>query len=123
MSNRRKWRGPGGGGGVPDPSAANRTHGQAANQPELFVRGSYDPLPVAGARAAHALAFSRGGGAVVVVPRLVVGMGGDWADTRVELPPGDWTDRFTGRRHPGGEVQLARLLHGFPVALLAPTGV
>jgi len=109
--------------GLPKLLVVNRTLRLRAEQPELFVRGSYDPLPVAGARAAHALAFSRGGGAVVVVPRLVVGMGGDWADTRVELPPGDWTDRFTGRRHPGGEVQLARLLHGFPVALLAPTGV
>jgi len=109
--------------GLPKLLVVNRTLRLRAEQPELFVRGSYDPLPVAGARAAHALAFSRGGGAVVVVPRLVVGMGGDWADTRVELPPGDWTDRFTGRRHPGGEVQLARLLHGFPVALLARTGV
>jgi len=105
--------------GLPKLLVVNRTLQLRAERPELFVGGSYDPLPVDGAHAEHALAFCRGGGAVTVVPRLVVGLGGDWADTRVELPPGEWTDRFTGRRHQGGEVPLVRLLRGFPVALLA----
>ena len=105
--------------GLPKLLVVNRTLQLRAERPELFVGGSYDPLPVNGAHAHHALAFCRGGGAVTVVPRLVVGLGGDWADTRVELPPGEWTDRFTGRRHEGGEVPLTRLLQAFPVALLA----
>jgi len=108
--------------GLPKLLVVNRTLRLRAEQPELFVGGSYDPLPLHGARAAHALAFCRGGGAVVVVPRFMVALGGDWADTWVDLPPGDWTDRFTGRRHRGGEVQLAHLLQGFPVALLARAG-
>lgn len=105
--------------GLPKLLLVNQTLQLRAERPELFVGGSYDPLPVDGAHAEHALAFCRGGGAVTVVPRLVVGLGGDWADTRVELPPGDWTDRFTGRQHQGGEASVARLLQGFPVALLA----
>ena len=105
--------------GLPKLLVVNRTLRLRAERPELFMGGSYDPLPLGGAQADHAIAFCRGGGAVTVVPRLVVGLGDDWADTRVELPPGDWTDRFTGSRHAGGEVPLARLLQGFPVALLA----
>ena len=108
--------------GLPKLLVVNRTLRLRAERPELFAAGSYDPLPLEGARAGHALAFCRGGGAVVVVPRLVVGVGGDWAGTSLELPPGDWIDRFTGRQHPGREVQLARLLEGFPVALLARVG-
>src|SRR5262249_10230226 len=67
--------------GLPKRVVGNRTLGLRAEQAELFGGGSYDALPLEGSRAGHALAFCRGGGAVVVVPRLVVGMGGDWADT------------------------------------------
>jgi (1->4)-alpha-D-glucan 1-alpha-D-glucosylmutase len=47
---------------------------------------AYRPLPLRGARAAHAVAYSRGGAVAVVVPRLVLGLAGDWGDTEVELP-------------------------------------
>src|SRR5262249_48092571 len=108
--------------GLPKLLVVNRTLRLRAEQPELFVAGAYDALPLEGSRAGPALGVWRGGGAVVVVPRLGGGMGGDWAGTSGELPPGDWIDRFTGRRHPGGEVPLARLVEGFPVALLARVG-
>jgi (1->4)-alpha-D-glucan 1-alpha-D-glucosylmutase len=79
----------------------------------------YEPLRVTGARAAHAVAFTRSGGLAVVVPRLVTGLAGGWADTAVTLPGGTWTDVLTGGRLEGGEVSVAALGRRFPVAVLA----
>jgi (1->4)-alpha-D-glucan 1-alpha-D-glucosylmutase len=90
--------------------------------PELFdQRGAYTPLRVRGARAEHVVAFARGAppGAVTVVPRLPLRLGGDWQDTAVELPGGEWHDWLNPRTLQGGEVQLAELLAAAPVALLA----
>jgi len=105
--------------GLPKLLVVSRTLQLRAERPELFTGGSYEPLPVDGPRAHHALGFCRDGGAVTVVPRLVAGLGDDWGATAVELPDGRWTDRFTGHAHPGGRVPLTRLLQAFPVALLA----
>jgi (1->4)-alpha-D-glucan 1-alpha-D-glucosylmutase len=55
---------------------------------------------------------------VVVVPRLVLGLGGDWADTALALPDGEWTDVLTGATR-SGRPQLHELLADFPVAVLA----
>ena len=57
---------------VAEPLARTPLHeesGQAlrAERPEAFATGSYTPLPLAGTRAPHAVAFSRGDQAVVVV--------------------------------------------------------
>ena len=60
----------------------------------------------------------RGGAAITLVPRLVLGLNADWADTRLELPPGDWRNEFTGEILPAGTVLLSELLNRFPVALL-----
>ena len=79
----------------------------------------YQPLRVTGTRAAHAVAFTRTGGLAVVVPRLVTGLAGGWADTAVTLPGGTWTDVLTGGRLTGGEVSVAALCRRFPVAVLA----
>jgi (1->4)-alpha-D-glucan 1-alpha-D-glucosylmutase len=88
-------------------------------RPEAFsLESGYRALAVDGPKADHAVAFCRTGGVVVVVPRLVVGLGGDWAGTTVGLPEGGWTDVFTGNTV-GGSVALADLLAGFPVAVLA----
>jgi (1->4)-alpha-D-glucan 1-alpha-D-glucosylmutase len=88
--------------------------------PEAFAGGAYRELPVAGPCAAHAVAFCRGEAVCAVVPRLSVRLqrSGGWTGTAVELPPGDWVDRLTGRASSGGEVPVAKLLAGFPVALL-----
>jgi (1->4)-alpha-D-glucan 1-alpha-D-glucosylmutase len=84
-----------------------------------FAAGSsYQPLAAQGAKAAHAVAFVRGGSVVAVAPRLVLGLGGEWADTTLTLPPGTWTDVLDGTRIFTGEVALADLLAPFPVALL-----
>jgi (1->4)-alpha-D-glucan 1-alpha-D-glucosylmutase len=88
-------------------------------QPELFgPQGGYQPLVAQGARAAHVVAFTRGGGAVTIVPRLVLGLHGDWADTVIELPTGRWRNQLTGDEVRGGVVRLAELLARFPVSLL-----
>ncbi len=94
--------------------------------PDLFgAAADYQPLAVSGAAAAHVIAFSRGDGIVVVVPRLVLGLrqAGGWKDTAVTLPEGEWVDAFTGKRHgsqggPPANAYLLKLLRDFPVALL-----
>ncbi|HEY4027243.1 MAG TPA: malto-oligosyltrehalose synthase [Candidatus Dormibacteraeota bacterium] len=104
--------------GLPKLLVVTRALRLRAARPRLFAAGAYEPLPVRGVRAGHALAFCRGGGAVTIVPRLVLGLGGGWGETTVELPPGAWVDRFTGRSLPGGPAPLAVVLDVFPVALL-----
>jgi (1->4)-alpha-D-glucan 1-alpha-D-glucosylmutase len=87
--------------------------------------GDYQPLAARGERAAHAVAFARGGAAVTVAPRLVIGLGGwkgDWGATALDLPAGEWRNELTGDRVEGGEIHLATLLAHFPVALLARIG-
>ena len=83
------------------------------------VAGSYRPLVARGPKARHAVAFARAEEVVTVVPRLVLGLAGDWAATELELPDGRWRDEFTGAVVEGGRCALADLLGGFPVALLA----
>jgi (1->4)-alpha-D-glucan 1-alpha-D-glucosylmutase len=89
-------------------------------RPGLFgADGSYEPLRARGAKAIHALAFSRGGGAVAIVPRLVIRRGDDWADTTLRLPLGGWFNELTGEEAGSGERPLGELLGKFPVALLS----
>ena len=88
-------------------------------RPEVFgVGGGYTPLAATGAKAAHAVAFLRGGLVATIVPRLVLGLGGDWGDTTVDLPPGLWRSILTDTEVDGGSVALSGLLADFPVALL-----
>ena len=88
--------------------------------PDCFgAAADYRPLPAVGERAAHAVAFCRAGRVVTVVPRLVLGLAGDWRDTRIELGPGDWFNELTGEAWSAGPCRLADLLARFPVALLS----
>jgi hypothetical protein len=41
----------------------------------------------------------------------------------LELPEGRWHDVFTDETLNGGEIAVAKLLHGFPVALLCQEGI
>ncbi|WP_291319606.1 hypothetical protein, partial [Desulfonatronospira sp.] len=74
-----------------------------------------------GKKSDHVVAFLRGEIVLTVVPRLVLGLGGDFEDTVLDLPPGDWENVLTGERLAGGAIDLSRLLSSFPVALLAKT--
>ncbi len=103
--------------------------------PDLFQAGAYIPLATEGGAADHVCAFARRCGerlALSVVPRLLAPLtqGGThsplgpdiWGDTAVrlpdEIPPGPFTDAFTGRRLTGPRLPMADLLAEFPVALL-----
>jgi (1->4)-alpha-D-glucan 1-alpha-D-glucosylmutase len=89
-------------------------------RPQLFGRdGNYRPLHARGARAAHAIAFSRGAGAITIAPRLPIGLDGDWGDTVIALPRGRWRNVLTGDALDGGEAALAKMMRRFPLCLLA----
>jgi (1->4)-alpha-D-glucan 1-alpha-D-glucosylmutase len=105
--------------GLPKLLVVRRALALRAERPAVFAEGDYVPIAVAGENSRHALAFSRGGEVAVVVPRLTLLLGADWAETTCELAPGRWVDRFTGSEFEGGPVPVADLLSGFPVALLA----
>ena len=89
------------------------------SRPELFERTAYAPLGALGDKARHVLSFVRDH-MVVVVPRLLIGLGGHWAGTSLELPRGRWRNVLTGDEVDGGApIELDGLLEKFPVAVLA----
>ena len=108
-----------------------------ARRAEMFERGRYAALPVAGAHAAHICAFARmhdGGSVLTVVPRLLLDLttratrlplGAVWADTRLVLPsPMSYRDVLTGSirqstpASKGARLAVADLFDTLPVAVL-----
>jgi (1->4)-alpha-D-glucan 1-alpha-D-glucosylmutase len=107
--------------------------------PDLFARGDYRPLEVAGERGAHLLAYERRHGPrrlLVAVPRLCAqAVRPDrplveprfWGSTRLlhaaDEAPCTWIDLFTGQAHgpAAGGLSASRLLAGWPVAVLIST--
>jgi (1->4)-alpha-D-glucan 1-alpha-D-glucosylmutase len=102
--------------------------------PELFQKGEYLPLVVAGARGDHVVAFARkfeGTCVVVIVPRLISGLLNDfdlppagpqiWEDTHVRLPDSGgkhWRNVFTGEVEDWEtQTSVSKVLAEFPVAL------
>ena len=76
--------------------------------PELFGAGStYEPLQAQGSKTVHALAFARAGAVVTIVPRLVIGLKNDWAETTLRLPDGTWHNELTSEDIAGGERPMA----------------
>jgi (1->4)-alpha-D-glucan 1-alpha-D-glucosylmutase len=105
--------------GAPKLWLINRLLEQRRADPELFGSSSYTPLIASGAKARHSVGFVRDR-LLVVVPRLVVGLGGDWADTAIDIPDGSWRSLLTGEEQHGGPgVPVAELTRRFPVAVLA----
>jgi (1->4)-alpha-D-glucan 1-alpha-D-glucosylmutase len=87
-------------------------------RPELFgPQGSYRPLTAHGSKADHVVSFIRGGEAITLVPRLVIGLQQDWDDTVIELPVGRWHNLLTEESFTG-TAQLQQVLVSFPVGLL-----
>jgi malto-oligosyltrehalose synthase len=104
-------------------------------QPELFQRGDYIPLEVAGERAKHLLAFARRYKAqtlIVVAPRLCAQLlAGElrmprgeevWQEAQIKVPQDviRFRNLFTGEKFAGehGGLFAKHLFHNFPVALL-----
>jgi (1->4)-alpha-D-glucan 1-alpha-D-glucosylmutase len=102
--------------------------------PELFARGSYQPLEVTGGLAGHVVAFVRAYGdtrCVVVLPRLVarlldsgIQLGAVWQDTSLQLTEELMSRRFRDRISDACigpvalQVTVDTLLARFPAALL-----
>jgi (1->4)-alpha-D-glucan 1-alpha-D-glucosylmutase len=92
---------------------------QRRRRPKLFESSGYVPLAAVGSKARHVVSFVRDD-LLVIVPRLLIGLGTDWGDTNIELPVGLWIDLLTGGQQPGGApVALDQILQAFPVAVLA----
>jgi (1->4)-alpha-D-glucan 1-alpha-D-glucosylmutase len=85
-------------------------------------KGVYRPLAAEGECSNHLVAFMRGGQVVTLAPRLTVGLNGNWKNTVIELPAGNWGNMFSGERFSGGTQKLSRLLARFPVGLLVREG-
>ncbi len=102
---------------------------------ELFLRGSYQKLPVAGSLKQHVIAFGRELGdqhLIAIAPRLTASLvkPGEfplgeqvWYETRIQPPSDDaiqgWRDLITGQvLEPGETLWLRDALRTFPVALL-----
>ena len=103
--------------GLPKMLLTQRALHLRRRRPAAF-QGEYSPLATAGEKAGHVVAYARGGQVVAVAPRLVLGLGDDWGNTALTLPPGEWSDVLDGERRFEGRVDLAELLGPFPVALL-----
>jgi (1->4)-alpha-D-glucan 1-alpha-D-glucosylmutase len=87
--------------------------------PEWFgAEADYEPLPLSGAKAAHAVAYLRAGRVATIVPRWPIKRGSSWAGTTVTLPERRWTNVLTGDEAGGGRSRIQALLRDFPVALL-----
>ncbi|HUQ75262.1 MAG TPA: malto-oligosyltrehalose synthase [Burkholderiales bacterium] len=95
--------------------------------PELFHGGEYRAIHADAGYEENVLAFSLGGRIVAVAPRLFAQKLREeaapigerfWAESRLVLPNGTFTDVMTGREHNGGSVRMSELLGEFPVALL-----
>ena len=95
---------------------------------ELFERGEYVPIQVRGEKSRHICAFARlwqNQKVVIVVPRLVYGLGGGklvspigaiWRDTALETEVQGFQNVFTGESVTSN--RLADILKTFPTALL-----
>jgi (1->4)-alpha-D-glucan 1-alpha-D-glucosylmutase len=108
------------GDGAPKLWLIRRVLADRRQRPEAYGEAPYRPIAAHGPKARHVVAYERRD-TVVVVPRLVVGLGDDWAGTTIELPGGDWHDVVTGATA-SGVTAVADLLAPFPVAVLARSG-
>jgi (1->4)-alpha-D-glucan 1-alpha-D-glucosylmutase len=94
-------------------------------RPEAFdQRGVYAPVRAEGEFADDVVAFIRGVPAAVIAiaQRRPLARRGQWGDTMVLLPDGDWRNLCDGAALPSGRALLAKLLADFPVALLERAG-
>jgi (1->4)-alpha-D-glucan 1-alpha-D-glucosylmutase len=104
--------------GLPKLLVVTRALQLRRRMPEVFARGAYEPLIVSGERSDNVVAFARAGQVATIAPRLTLSVAGDWRDTTVELPAGEWHNEVTGERVATTTANVGDLLHRFPVALL-----
>ncbi|HUR48579.1 MAG TPA: malto-oligosyltrehalose synthase [Acidimicrobiales bacterium] len=86
---------------------------------DCFADGSsYEVVESAGRWADRVVSFARSGDVLTVVPRLGGAVAGNWGDTSVAMPTGEWTNVLTGGNIQGGPVPVGDLWSRIPVALL-----
>ena len=83
---------------------------------------AYTPLAVEGTKKDHLVAFLRGDTVATLAPRWNLKLGGAWAGTTVDLPPGHWKNVLTSEQVNGGRLRVQTLLQRFPVALFTREG-
>jgi (1->4)-alpha-D-glucan 1-alpha-D-glucosylmutase len=89
--------------------------------PEWFDGGvDYTPLLAEGPKSEHIIGYLRGKFVATFVPRWTLKLG-NWSNTGVMLPAGQWTNLLTGEAIAGGRVRAQLLFKSFPVALLTRT--
>jgi (1->4)-alpha-D-glucan 1-alpha-D-glucosylmutase len=104
--------------GLPKLWMIGRTLALRTRNPALFAATSpYQPLVAQGSNLGKVLAFRRGEQLIAVVPRLTATLSGEWGDTRLPLPGGEWHNCFT-EEIVEREASPAVLFKHFPVALL-----
>ena len=84
--------------------------------------GAYKPLFAEGSKNNHVVAFTRAERCLTVVPRFPLQLNGEWGDTTLTVPSGEWRNLFTGEVTTGSP-KLADLMKRFPVALLVKEGL
>jgi (1->4)-alpha-D-glucan 1-alpha-D-glucosylmutase len=90
-------------------------------------KSAYTPLWASGIQADHVVAYQRGHNVVVVVPRLWASLPpasdaevrwGDWGDTVLALPEGEWRNVLDAEKCVAGQTRMSALFARIPVALL-----
>jgi (1->4)-alpha-D-glucan 1-alpha-D-glucosylmutase len=94
-------------------------------RPQTFdERGAYAPVRAQGDFADDVVAFIRGTPAAVIAiaQRRSLARRGQWGDTMVPLPDGEWRNLCDGATTASGRTAAGDLLKHFPVALLERAG-
>jgi (1->4)-alpha-D-glucan 1-alpha-D-glucosylmutase len=108
--------------GLPKLWLVNRVLRLRREHPDWFgEEAGYEPLVARGARLGHLLGYRRGPNVLVFVPRFMLTLRGNWMDTLLTLPEGEWLNVFTGGKLLG-DVTPSQLFGKFPVALLTKEG-
>ncbi len=105
--------------GLPKLWTTYRTLHLRRNRPECFgPEAAYTPIFAEGTKAEHLVGYARGKDVMVLVPRLVMKLAGNWEDTTVMVPVGTWRNQLTDLIVSGGKQRLENIFAGFPIALL-----
>ena len=110
--------------GLPKMFVVHRCLTLRREHPEFFgADAAYKPLLAKGSKDEHVIAYLRGDDVITVAPRHPLSLAQDWDNTTIDLPPGEWRNRFTGASihtaaNANGTTKVADLMLGFPVAVL-----
>jgi (1->4)-alpha-D-glucan 1-alpha-D-glucosylmutase len=96
-----------------------------ARRPDAFDEGgAYAPIRAQGEFADDVIAFIRGvpEAVIAIAQRRPLARRGQWGDTMIPLPDGDWRNLCDGTSVAPGRIAVHDLLASFPVALLERAG-